>query len=103
MITDHRYVTIDGGYWKQKQDLNRNVTMKAVYDRFEESGRIEAFRCDWKPGEGRDDKKPHFFWDSDVATWMEGAAYILERERDPDLESKVESLIDEIEKNQQED
>ena len=103
MITDHRYVTIGEGYWKQKQDLNRNVTMKAVYDRFDESGRIDAFRCDWKAGEGRDDKKPHFFWDSDVAKWMEGAAYILERERDPELEAKVESLIDEIEKNQQED
>ena len=77
MITDHRNVTITGGYWKKKMDLNSRVTMNAVYDRFHESGRIDAFRCDWKEGMPN---RPHIFWDSDVAKWMEGAAYILERE-----------------------
>ena len=24
MITDHRYVTLTGGYWKEKYDLNRD-------------------------------------------------------------------------------
>ena len=43
MITDHRNVTITGGYWKKKMDLNSRVTMNAVYDRFHESGRIDAF------------------------------------------------------------
>lgn len=100
MLTDYRNVTIKGGYLKEKEELNRRVTEGAVYDRFSESGRIDAFRCDWKPGM---EKRPHFFWDSDVAKWMEGAAYILSRESDPALEAKVESLIDCIEKNQGED
>jgi DUF1680 family protein len=100
MLTDHRYVKITGGYWQKKAALNRDVTIKAVYDRFFESGRIEAFRCDWKEGMPN---KPHIFWDSDVAKWMEGAAYILERDADPELEAKVEAIIDEIEKNQGED
>ena len=71
MLIDHRNVTITGGYWKKKMDLNRKVTMNAVYDRFHESGRIDAFRCDWKEGMPN---RPHIFWDSDVAKWMEGAA-----------------------------
>ena len=100
MLTDHRYVTLGEGYWKKKADLNRNVTMGAVYDRFDESGRIAAFKCDWKEG---DPQRPHIFWDSDVAKWMEGAAYILEKESAPELEAKVEALVDEIEKNQHED
>ena len=50
MIIDHRNVRITGGFWKKKMDLNRRVTMNAVYDRFHESGRIDAFRCDWKEG-----------------------------------------------------
>ena len=94
--TDYRSVTLTGGFWKQKEDLNRDVTMQAVYDRFYESGRIDAFKCEWKEGMP---KKPHFFWDSDVVKWMEGAAYCLSRKADPELEAKVEALIDEIDRN----
>ena len=97
--TDYRNVTLTGGFWKKKEDLNRDVTIDAVYDRFTESGRIDAFKCDWKEGM---DKKPHFFWDSDVVKWMEGAAYCLSRKADPELEAKVEAIIDEIEKNRDE-
>ncbi|MBP3378977.1 MAG: glycoside hydrolase family 127 protein [Clostridia bacterium] len=97
--TDYRAITLTGGFWKAKEDLNRDVTIPAVYERFSESGRIDAFRCDWKEGEP---KKPHFFWDSDVVKWIEGAAYCLSRKADPELEAKVEAIIDEIEKNRDE-
>ena len=100
MQVNYQYVTLTGGFWKQKEDLNRDVTMGAVYDRFDETGRIAAFRCDWKDGMPN---RPHIFWDSDVAKWMEGAAYQLSRDDDPALRAKVESLIDEIEKNQHAD
>ncbi|MBQ7365261.1 MAG: glycoside hydrolase family 127 protein [Clostridia bacterium] len=100
MKTNYRNVTLLGGFFKEKEDLNRAVTLDAVYDRFAESGRIAAFSCNWKEGMPN---RPHFFWDSDVAKWMEGAAYVLSREQDTDLQSKVEHLIDEIEKNQGED
>jgi len=100
MKTNYRNVILLGGYFKEKELLNRSVTLGAVYDRFSESGRIRAFSCDWK--EGMPDR-PHFFWDSDVAKWMEGAAYVLSRENNTGLQNKVERLIDEIERNQGED
>lgn len=100
MKTDYRTVRLTGGFWKQKEDLNRDVTIPAVYNRFAETGRIEAFKCSWKEGMPN---MPHIFWDSDVVKWMEGAAYVLSRENIPELEEKVEALIDEIEKNQGED
>jgi len=93
-------VTLKGGFLYEKQILNENATIDAVYDRFYDSGRIGAFNFDWVEGM---DKKPHVFWDSDVAKWMEGAAYILNKKEDKELENKVEALIDCIEKNQQED
>ena len=99
-ISDYRNVTLLSGFWKQKEDLNRDVTIDAVYNRFDETGRVAAFKCDWKEG---DPKQPHFFWDSDIAKWMEGAAYILKSNDRPDLMEKVEWLIDQIEKNQGED
>lgn len=100
MQANFRNVTILDGFWKQKEDLNRDVTLDAVYDRFDETGRMAAFRCDWKEGMPH---QPHIFWDSDVAKWMEGAAYQLYRSDDPALRAKVEALIDEIEKNQHAD
>ncbi len=101
MITlSYRHVTLKGGFLYEKQQLNESVTMKAVYDRFYDTGRVSAFRCDWKEGAPN---RPHIFWDSDVAKWMEAAAYILQKKSDADLEEKVEAIIDEIEKNQWED
>ncbi len=92
---DYSYTKITGGFWRQKQDLIRNVTVKAVYDRFYDTGRIDAFKCN------KDSEiKPHFFWDSDVAKWIEGVAYITKEKSEPWLEEIVDSLVDEIEKNQ---
>ena len=65
-------VTLHSGYLYEKQELNRRVTMSAVYDRFSETGRISAFDHTWKEGEPN---KPHIFYDSDVAKWMEGALH----------------------------
>lgn len=93
-------VDITGGFWKEKQDLNKNVTIHAVRDRFEDTGRFEAFKFNWKEGM---DKKPHIFWDSDIAKWLEAAAYIIQKESSPLLEKKVDEIVDLIEKNQCED
>ena len=97
---DFSHTRITGGFWKQKQALVRRVTTGAVYDRFADTGRIDAFRFDWKQG---DDKMPHFFWDSDVAKWMEGAAYQLSLKPDAKLEKKIDALVDQIAQNQCED
>ena len=94
---DFSNIKITGGFWKQRQDLIRNVTAKAVYDRFYDTGRIDAFKFDKGLG-----IQPHIFWDSDVAKWMEGVAYLLIEKREPQLEKIVEDLIDLIEKNQDE-
>ncbi len=91
---------ITGGFWKQKQALVRRVTTGAVYDRFFDTGRIDAFRFDWKEGMPN---KPHFFWDSDVAKWVEGAAYQIAVKPDEKLEKKIDALVDLIARNQCED
>jgi len=92
-------VRVTGGFWKQKQDLVRSVTINAVYDRFKESGRFDAFRFD-PEGTGI---RPHVFWDSDVAKWLESVAYLTAQQKDPALEAKADELIDEIAAHQAED
>ena len=88
-------IKITGGFWKERQDLIRETTINAVYDRFYDTGRIEAFKMD-----KNSEVKPHIFWDSDVAKWMEGVAYLVSEKREPNLEKIMDNLIDLIEKNQ---
>lgn len=90
---DHSAVRIRSGFWKQKQDLVRGVTAKAVYDRFAETGRFAALKCQWKPG---DEPEPHIFWDSDVAKWIEGVAYLLQEGPAPELYSLARAAIDDM-------
>lgn len=96
----YKNVKITGGLLQKKQELNRKITIHAVWKQFENTGRIGAFACGWEEGA---EQKPHIFWDSDVAKWIEGASYILAKTQVPELEEKIESIIDEIEKNQQSD
>ncbi len=97
---DFSCTKITGGFWKEKQDLVRRATTPAVYQRFVETGRFGAFKCDWKKGMPH---HPHVFWDSDVAKWLEGAAYLTALERDPELEKIVDDTVAHIAKNQRSD
>lgn len=92
-------IEITGGYWKRRQDINKSVTLKSVYDRFRETHRFDALKCEWKDGEP---DMPHIFWDSDVAKWIEGAAYILNSKDDEAAAEIIEDAIDCIIKNSDE-
>ena len=87
-------VKIEGGFLGKIEQLNEKVTIGAVYDRFNETGRVRAFSCTWKEGEP---DRPHIFWDSDVAKWIEGASYVLAKHPDEELTARIESVIDDIE------
>ena len=90
-------VDITSGFWQHRQELNRKSTIYTVMQRFADTGRFEALNCQWREG---DPNRPHIFWDSDVAKWMESVGYIIEKTPMPDLEKAVEEMIDSIEANQ---
>lgn len=96
---DLTHIKIRNGFWKQKQDMVRDVTVDAVYDRFVETLRFDALKCKWREG---DEGMPHIYWDSDVAKWIEGVAYLLTQERDERLERIVDDAVAEIIKNSDE-
>ena len=90
-------VTLTNGYLFDKQELNRKTTIHAVYDRFVETGRFAAFDFNYKKG---DEIVPHIFWDSDVAKWLESAAYILKTQKAPKLEKIVDDTVEKIKAHQ---
>ncbi len=93
---------IEGGFWGDRQKTSRDVTVDAVYDRFQETHRFEAIKCD-REQQVREGWKPHIFWDSDAAKWIEGAAYSLEYEKNEQLEEKIDRLVDMMCNSQRED
>ena len=97
---DFSNVDITGGFWAVRQRQNRDVTLESVRQQFEKTGRFDAFKCDWHEGMPH---RPHIFWDSDVAKWIESAAFILQKEKDKTLEKYVDNVVELIEKNQHDD
>ncbi len=90
---------IEGSFWGEKQRVSREITIESVYDRFLETKRFEALKCDLAKQEA-EGWRPHIFWDSDAAKWIEGLAFALERGRDEELEAKADALIDDMCANQ---
>ena len=93
-------VEINDGFWAPKLKINREVTIPIIYQRCQETGRLEAWKLNWKPGLPNE---PHVFWDSDVAKWIEAAAHSLATHPDPKLAARLDDLIDTIAKAQQPD
>lgn len=95
-----RQVQINDSFWAPKLKTNREVTIPTIYQRCKETGRIDAWKLDWKPGMPNE---PHVFWDSDVAKWMEAAAYSLTTHPEPQLETRLDEVIDMMAQAQQPD
>ena len=51
-------VSLNEGFWKEKQEMVRKQTIHSVYQRFLETGRIDAFRCN-----ANSENEVHLFWD----------------------------------------
>lgn len=85
-----------GGFWKNRFELNRRITVPAVYERFTETGRFDAFNFNWHEGM---EHKPHIFWDSDIAKWLEAVAYTVRQSPDSSLEAIVDRIVDLIEEH----
>ena len=87
-------VTITAGFWLPRFETNRVVTVKADFDKSEETGRLANFREAAKRAKGTFKGCP--FDDSDVFKIIEGAAYTLATHPDPELEKYLDKLIADI-------
>ncbi|MDD3885744.1 MAG: glycoside hydrolase family 127 protein [Victivallaceae bacterium] len=76
------------------------VTIPTAMRQCVDTGRIDAFKLNWKPGMPN---QPHVFWDSDVAKVMEGMAYSLALKPDAGLERVYDEWVDLVVSAQQPD
>lgn len=93
-------VKLSDKFWLPRIEVNRQQTLPAEYEMCESTGRIDAFDMKWKKGQPN---PPHIFWDSDVAKWIEAAAYSLATHPDPALDSLLDEVIARIVRGQAKD
>ncbi len=101
-------VRVNDPFWSPVQELIRDVVIPYQYDilsdRVPEAAKshaIENFRI--AAGESDGEFYGMVFQDSDVAKWLEAAAYSLALKPDPSLEARADELIDLVGRAQQPD
>ena len=83
-------VVLKNGFWMDRHQLNKSVSVENVRRRFEESGRFDAMRFNFL----KNGRRPHVFFDSDVAKWMEAVAYLYRA--DPESMAQHITLCEEL-------
>ncbi len=100
LFTPCRAARVEGGFWRRLLEINCRSTLPAIYRHCQETGRLDAFRLAWQPGQP---KPPHIFWDSDVAKWLEAACYNLAIFPDSAQARRIDEAIEAIASAQQSD
>lgn len=90
-------VQIDGGFWGQRQTVNRNRTIPAIYDQLERTGRLAAWDLNYNENDPRKERHVvYMFWDSDTGKYIEAVGYSLHTHPDPALQQQTDALISRI-------
>lgn len=95
-------VKITGGFWKNRLEINEKVTLTAEYEQCKKTGRIDCVKALYRAGNNVI-PRPHHYWDSDLAKWIEAASYSLYYKPDQLIEERIDSIVDDFEKLQMED
>jgi uncharacterized protein len=97
------HIKLTGGFWAEKQEVNRQKTIPAIHAQLEKTGRIDS----WLQDKSRDKRNTrsmlHRFFDSDLAKWLEAVAYSLQNHPDEALEKELDAIIEMIAKAQMPD
>lgn len=84
-------VKIQDELWKQRLEVCKQVTLRTCLGKCESTGRISNFAKAAGLMEG--EFEGIYFNDSDVYKVLEGAAYLLMADRDPELEAEIDRII----------
>lgn len=94
-------VTLADGFWKDRLETNRKVSIPAAFHQCDITGRLANFQR--AAGLAKGDHEGYFFNDSDVYKIIEGAAESLARHPDPKLDAYLDDLIADIAAAQRDD
>jgi DUF1680 family protein len=92
--------TIEDLFWSARLNANREKTLLHIYETFVREGRFDIYKtrpaASCKPGY-------KYYWESEVAKWIEGASYVLAAGYDARLDSILDEVIGMVTSVQQPD
>ena len=88
--TEH--VRIERGFWADRQQRNREVTIPAGYEQLERAGNLDNLRI--VAGRAGGSYRGLLFNDSDVYKWLEAVGWELARGRSAELERRAAETIE---------
>ncbi len=86
----YHQVSIQDAFWSERMRVNQEQSLLKQYDHCKRTGRIDALRLEWKPGS--DLPKPHQYWDSDTAKWLEAACSACRLKPNAELREKIDEV-----------
>ncbi len=85
-------VKVNGGFWGQRLEASRNVTIPLAFSKCEETGRYTNFEKAAHPSDSYK-VEGYSFDDTDVYKTIEGASYLLQTYPDAKLEHYIDSVL----------
>ena len=89
-----RAVTITGGFWATRREINVTRSIPTMHDLLEANGRMDNFRR--LVGKSQAPQKGPVFSDSDVYKWTEAVGFVLQSGDRPALREMAEKAIGEV-------
>ncbi|MEC7449700.1 MAG: beta-L-arabinofuranosidase domain-containing protein, partial [Planctomycetota bacterium] len=83
-------------FWRPRLETQRKTLVPFAFERTQPGVEHLKAARDFLAGKKVEDHRAHRFIDSDLYKVMEGAAYLLQLRRDPDLEKTLDELTDVI-------
>ncbi|MGC2793569.1 MAG: beta-L-arabinofuranosidase domain-containing protein, partial [Candidatus Sulfotelmatobacter sp.] len=89
-----RAVTITGGFWGPRREINMTRSIPTMHDLLEANGRMNNFRR--LVGKSDAAQSGPVFSDSDVYKWTEAVGFVLQSGDRPALRATADRIIDEV-------
>ncbi|MGH9504804.1 MAG: glycoside hydrolase family 127 protein [Terriglobales bacterium] len=89
-----RAVTIPGGFWAGRREINVTKSIPTMHDLLEANGRMNNFRR--LAGKSNAAQIGPVYSDSDIYKWTEAVGFVLQSGDRPELRAMTEKMIDEV-------
>jgi uncharacterized protein len=101
-------VRITGSFWRERLETVLKHTIPSQHAKLKEVGILNSLKLPKPVPPLTIPRNSHnftmqVFWDSDVGKWIEAASYALAHRRDPDIEAKVDAIVDDLARAQSPD
>lgn len=94
-------VKLTGSFWRERLDTVLAHTVPSQHRQLAAHGILESLKLP-KPvpplsiPPNRHNFTTQIFWDSDIGKWVEVASYALAHKRDPEIEAKIDAIVEDL-------